>query len=102
MNVKIFATCNELDKLTQPLKSIFLKLKLPKYSWDEFLTITNNLIKKRYKHIDEKIAKRIAEIVWFDINSKDIRDVLQISKLAQSMDDVEDMSHTLKYKPKQH
>ncbi len=43
MNVKIFATCNELDKLTAPFKSRFLKLELPEYSWEEFLTISNNL-----------------------------------------------------------
>ena len=101
MNVKIFATCNELAKLTQPLKSRFLKLELPEYTWDEFLIISNNLIRKRYKHLDEKISTKIAEIVWNDIKTKDIRDVLQISKLAQSIDDVEDIAHTLiKYKPK--
>src|SRR5215204_7427886 len=58
MNVKIFATCNELDKLTQPLKSRFLKLQLPEYSYEEFLTISNNLIKARYKHLNANISKR--------------------------------------------
>ena len=38
MNIKIFATCNELAKLTQPLKSRFLKLELPQYSWEEFFS----------------------------------------------------------------
>jgi Holliday junction resolvasome RuvABC ATP-dependent DNA helicase subunit len=95
MKVKIFATCNELSKLTQPLKSRFLKLELPEYTWDEFLTISNNLIKKGYKHLDEKISNRIAEIVWNDIKTKDIRDCLQIGKLTYNMDDVEDIAHTL-------
>ena len=95
MNVKIFATSNELDKLTQSLKSRFLKLELPEYSWDEFLTISNNLIKKRYKHLDEKISNRIAEIVWQDLNTKDIRDCLQIAKLTYSIEDAEDIAHTL-------
>jgi Holliday junction DNA helicase RuvB len=100
MNLKIFATCNELAKLTQPLKSRFLKLELPKYTWDEFLTITNNLIRKRYKHLDGQISKRIAEIVWHDLKTKDIRDCLKISKLTYSIEDVEDIAYTLiKYKP---
>jgi len=43
MNVKIFATCNELAKLTIPLKSRFLKLELPEYSWEEFFTILNQI-----------------------------------------------------------
>jgi Holliday junction resolvasome RuvABC ATP-dependent DNA helicase subunit len=103
MNVKIFATCNELDKLTKPLKSRFLKLELPEYSYDEFLTISNNLIRKRYKHLDLNISNRIAEIVWNDINSKDIRDCLRIAKLVYNIEDVEDIAHTLiKYKPNQH
>jgi Holliday junction resolvasome RuvABC ATP-dependent DNA helicase subunit len=102
MNVKIFATCNVLDKLTQPLKSRFLKLELPEYSWEEFLTITKNLIRKRHKHLNEQISQRIAEIVWFDIKSRNLRDCLQIAKLTHSIDDVEDMAHTLiKYKPNQ-
>jgi Holliday junction DNA helicase RuvB len=103
MNVKIFATCNELDKLTQPLKSRFLKLELPEYSYEEFLTITNNLIKKKYKHLNENIANRIAEIVWNDIKTRDIRDCLQISKLVYSIEDVEEIAYTLiKYKPNQY
>jgi hypothetical protein len=102
MNVKIFATCNELDKLTQPLKSRFLKLELPEYNLEEFLIISNNLIKTRYKHLDENISNRIAEIVWHDLKTKDIRHVLQTAKLTHSQKDVEDMAHTLiKYKPNQ-
>jgi hypothetical protein len=101
MNVKILATCNELAKFTTPLKSRFLKLELPEYPWKEFLTISNNLIKSRNKHLDEKISKRIAEIVWSDIKTEDIRDSLQIAKLTYSIEDVEDIAHTLiKYKSK--
>ena len=101
MNVKIFATSNELDKLTTPLKSRFIKLELPEYTWEEFSTITNNLIKTRYKHLDESISNRIAEIVWFDLMTNDVRHVLQIAKLPYSIEDVEDIAHTLiKYKPK--
>ena len=103
MNVKIFATCNELNKLTTPLKSRFLKLELPEYTLEEFITISNNLIRKRYKHFDEIISNRIAEIVWNDIKTKDIRDCLQIAKLTYSIEDVEDIAHTLiKYRPNQH
>lgn len=101
MNIKIFATCNELTKLTQPLKSRFMKLELPEYTWEEFLTISNNLIKLRYKYLDERVSTRIADVVWNDINTKDIRDVLQIARLARNLEDIENIAHTLmKYKPK--
>ena len=101
MSVKIFATCNELAKLTTPLKSRFLKLELPEYTLDEFLSISNNLIKKRYKHLDEQISTRIAEIVWQDLKTKDVRHVLQIANLTYSIEDVKDIAYTLlKYIPK--
>ena len=45
----------------------------------------------------------IAEIVWHDIPTRDIRDVLQIAKLTYSIEDAEDIAHTLiKYKPNQY
>jgi len=92
-----------LDKLTQPLKSRFLKLDLPEYLWEEFLTISNNLIKTRYKHLNENISNIIANIVWHDLKTKDLRHVLQIAKLTYSIEDVEDIANSLiKYKPSQY
>ena len=78
-----------------------MKLELPEYTWEEFLTISNNLIKSRYKHLGERISTKIAEVVWNDIHTKDIRDVLQIARLTLNLEDIEDIAHTLmKYKPK--
>jgi hypothetical protein len=78
-----------------------MKLELPEYTWEEFLTISNNLIKSRYKNLDERVSTRIADVVWNDINTKDIRDVLQIARLARNLQDIENIAHTLmKYKPK--
>jgi hypothetical protein len=75
-------------------------LEISEYSWEEFLTISNKLIKTRYKYLNENISKRIAEIVWFDLKTKDVRHILQIAKLVYSTEDVEDIAHTLiKYKP---
>ena len=59
-----------------------------------FILVENNLIKSRNKHLDEKISKRIAEIVWSDIKTEDIRDSLQIAKLTYSIEDVEDIAHS--------
>jgi hypothetical protein len=44
---------------------------------------------------------KIAETVWNELNSKDVRDVIQISKLAKSIEDIEFVSTILqKYKKK--
>lgn len=40
-------------------------------------------------------------MVWKDIKTKDIRDVLKIARLTRNLEDIEDIAHTLmKYKPK--
>lgn len=41
-NVKVFATSNDIDRLIGPLRSRFLELELPEYTWDNFLHVTQN------------------------------------------------------------
>lgn len=99
MNLKIFATSNDLTKLNLPLRSRFITIELPEYTWEQFLKITNNILCEKYE-LDEDIATKIAQVVWYNIGSKDIRDSLQIAKLTGVIDDVEEIAHTLvKYKP---
>jgi Holliday junction DNA helicase RuvB len=100
MKLKIFATGNELEKLQNAFKSRFMEFYLSEYSLQEFLEITKRLLYSRYK-LSEEIAGAIADVVWNDIKTKDIRDVLQIAKLARNVDDVQDVARTLmKYRPK--
>ena len=46
------------------------------------------LLKNRYR-LNTEIAERIAYLVWDRIKSKDIRDVLKIAKLTNSLSDVD-------------
>ncbi len=97
MKLKIFATGNELEKLQNAFKSRFMEFYLSEYSLQEFLEIAKRLLYSRYK-LSQEIAAAIADVVWNDIKTKDIRDVLQIAKLARNVDDV---ARTLmKYRPK--
>ena len=44
---------------------------------------------------------KIADSVWNKLGSIDVRDILQISRISNSIDDVEFVANTLqKYKPK--
>jgi hypothetical protein len=100
MKLRIFATANELEKLQKPFRSRFMEFYLPEYNLQEFLEITKRLLYSRYK-LSQEIAVAIANVVWNDIKTKDIRDVLQIAKLARNIDDVQDVARTLiKYRPK--
>ena len=74
--VKVFATANEVNKLSKPLQSRFRKLYLPKYSKEQFLDVAVKVSPK----LSEKTAMLIGESVWKQ--QGDIRDVISIGKLG--------------------
>lgn len=92
--VKVFATSNDVDRLVGPLRSRFLELELPGYTWETFLEITEKLLHKRYG-LNEITSTKIAEIVCSSIQTRYIRDALAIGKLAKSTEDVEFIAMTL-------
>jgi Holliday junction DNA helicase RuvB len=96
--VKVFATSNDVDRLIGPLRSRFLEFELPEYTWETFLEITQKLLHKRYG-LDEITSTKIAEVVWSQLKTRDIRDALAIAKLTKSVEDIEFIAMTLqKYK----
>jgi Holliday junction resolvasome RuvABC ATP-dependent DNA helicase subunit len=88
IHLSIFATSNEISKLSKPLRSRFMELHLEEYNFEEFMEITRRLIVKRY-HLNILIAEKIGYSVWNKMKSKDIRDVIQIAKLTKSLSDVD-------------
>jgi hypothetical protein len=52
---KIFATCNEINKLSKPLASRFRKLFLPRYTEQQFIEVSVKVLPK----IGEKMARYI-------------------------------------------
>ena len=100
MNLKVFATSNESEKLIKPLKSRFIELQLDPYTWKEFREIAIKLLGQRYGTTQD-VAEKIAYEGWYNIKTTDVRDVLQISKLATKLEGVHFVASTLhKYKPK--
>ncbi|MGA9297554.1 MAG: AAA family ATPase [Nitrososphaeraceae archaeon] len=96
--VKVIATSNDVDRLIGPLRSRFLELELPEYTWDNFLQVTQKLLQNRHG-LDETTSGKIAQVVWSQLKTRDIRDVLAIAKLTKSSEDVEFIAATLqKYK----
>jgi len=102
MNLWIFATSNEIDRLSKPLRSRFMELHLDEYTFEEFMEITRRLVKKKYR-LEREIAQKIGYSVWNKMQSKDVRDVLRIAKLAKSLSDVDWLVDVLmKYDRKKH
>jgi replication-associated recombination protein RarA len=94
-NLKVFATTNNVDALSPPLRSRFMEFHLPEYIFDQFCEIARRLLTKRFGHSNQ-IAVEIAIAVWNEMNSKDVRDVLAIAKLVHRIDDVSWLVQTYK------
>src|ERR687892_45426 len=94
-NLKVFATTNNVDALSSPLRSRFMELHLPEYTFDQFCEITRKLLNKRLGHSNQ-VADEIAVAVWKELSSKDIRNVLAVAKLVHSIDDVSWLIQTFK------
>jgi Holliday junction DNA helicase RuvB len=101
MNVSIFATTNDIDSLSKPLRSRFLEFSLPEYTFEEFDRLSVRLLAQRYRHSPE-LAHKVASAVWNTMKSKDCRDILQVGRLSRNISDVDFIVNTLKkYKRKE-
>ena len=80
---KVFATANEINRLSKPLQSRFRKLFLPRYTEQQFLDVSEKVLSKTSR----SIARYIGASVWK--NGGDIRDVISIGKLVRKSDDPE-------------
>ena len=79
-SAKVFATCNENNRLSKPLQSRFRHLHLPPYTKEQFLDIAVKVCPK----LKEETYRIIGEEVWQ--TSKDVRDVISLSKLIRKKD----------------
>ena len=77
---KVFATCNEINRLSKPLQSRFRRLFLPSHTEEQFLNVSEKVLPKR----SSSLARYIGTNVWN--NRGDTRDVISIEKLIRKND----------------
>jgi replication-associated recombination protein RarA len=98
--IKLLATSNDIERISKPLRSRLMEFHLPEYDFDAFREIVEKLAGNRYR-LNREIADKIASVVWYEMETKDVRDALQLVRLVRSIDEVEKTSRTImKYKPK--
>ena len=56
---KVFATCNEINRLSKPLQSRFRKLFLPRYTAEKFLDVSEKVLPK----LSSSLARYIGDSV---------------------------------------
>jgi Holliday junction resolvasome RuvABC ATP-dependent DNA helicase subunit len=96
--IKLFATSNDIEAISKPLRSRLIEPHLPEYSEQEFQNILVKLACEKY-NLDEEPAKEVARVVWNEMKTKDVRDAIQLFKLIDNVDDISNVARTImKYK----
>jgi holliday junction DNA helicase RuvB len=82
----VFGSANSYHKIIEPLLSRFVVLEVADYTFEEFTEISITRLSR--ENIDECIARVIAQKVWNDLGSRDIRDVIKVARLASSIEEI--------------
>lgn len=87
MRTWVFASCNDEKKLLTPLLSRFFVLYFKKYDYKSFEKIANHIL-KRECNLEKELSTLIANLVWNNLKSRDIRDCIKIGRIAKNQDDI--------------
>jgi len=90
----VFATANRCEKIIEPLLSRFVVLEIPDYTFEEFKEIAVSKLGK--EKIGKYMAAFIARKVWYELSSKDVRDVIKVGRLTETFADVESVIRIMK------
>jgi len=100
MGCRVVAACNTLDTIPRELLSRFTILEFEEYKESEVRDICISILTRR-EGVDKNIAERIADAVIKELGSKDPRDCIKISRLAENEDEIKNIVAILKRrKPK--
>jgi replication-associated recombination protein RarA len=77
---KVFATCNDINRLSKSLQSRFRKLFLPRYTEQQFIDVSVKVL----CNVSDSMARYIGFTVFK--NGGDIRDAISIGKLVRKSD----------------
>lgn len=84
---KIFATANELNRITKPMASRFAVLHMPTYTEEQFVEISRNILE--HTSIPSQLQEFIGHMVYRV--KGDLRQVLRLGKLVLREDTEEDV-----------
>jgi holliday junction DNA helicase RuvB len=83
--ISVFATSNNIKKMSAALRSRFFIVELEPYTYEQFREITEVLLLHHEVYVSG--ATLIANAVWN--NTRDTRDCIKIGAIAKTMSDVE-------------
>jgi holliday junction DNA helicase RuvB len=89
-NLKMFATSNDISRLSKPLQSRFRRLHLPKYTKQQFLDVAIKVCPR----LAEETALMVGDEVWK--LKGDVRDIISIGKLIREDDSPNEIEQIMK------
>lgn len=90
----VFATANRDKKIIEPLLSRFVVLRIPEYTLEQFEQIAVSRLTK--EKVGKEMALIIAEKVWNELHTKDVRDVIKIARLVTNQEDITHLIDVMK------
>ncbi len=78
---KVFATANDINRLSRRLQSRFKKLFLPRYTEEQFIAVSQKVLPQLKNELSSYIGKLVFS------QGGDIRDVISTGKLVKKSDD---------------
>jgi hypothetical protein len=82
----VFASADSPGRIVDPLLSRFVVLEVLDYTFEEFTDIAISRLAK--EKVNREMATVIAEKVWYELGSRDIRDVVKVARLVNNQDDI--------------
>lgn len=90
----VFACCNTLKGIPPEVISRFQVLRFKPYAREEFINMVENVLKRR--GTKEDLALYIAKAVWDQLDVKDPRQAIRISRLANTREHVDRLIDVIK------
>jgi len=90
----VFASANDLASIPPEVVSRFLILRFREYSRDEFVDVAINVLGRR-EGVDRDLAAYIAEKVWDELESRDIRDCVRIARIVRDRQSREEVDRVI-------
>ena len=88
LDTRIFAACNDLEVIPSPVKSRFQTMTIEPYSESEFLEVVTKVLNDK-EDCSEQVAAEIADRVYHEYDSDDIRDAIRVSRMVDAPEEVE-------------
>ena len=91
----VFAGANDEYELPKELLSRFMVLRFKPYTWNQFVKVTKHILVEREK-IKPRLARYIADAVWTQLRSKDVRDAVKLARLVRDKQDIREVKAIVK------